>query len=101
MADRSASYEQFLVLLRALEGGYQIGWFGGRKYGVTIDRPADGRITRLLARELGGADIVSFNLFQVAGQEPLLKPCEMAAEKVIDFVLGFKSGGTAPPSLLP
>ncbi len=79
----------FVTALAALESGYHSGYFGGRRYGVTIERPAGARITKLLARELGDSDIVSFNLFLVGNNQAVLKPCEMPSEKVIDFVLRF------------
>jgi len=37
------------------------------------------------AKELGGNDFISGNYYRSVG-EGLLKPCEMPAEKVIDFV---------------
>ena len=43
---------------------------------------------KLFAEELGGADRVSFNLYFLDGKPPLLKPCEMPQDKVVDFVLG-------------
>lgn len=68
------------------EGGYG-GTFQGRRYRVTKTVMVTGRSQKLEAEELGGNDYISFNLYRLAGGESLLKPCEMDAEKVIDFVL--------------
>lgn len=38
----------------------------------------------------GGADIISFNLYVLSCVRPMLRPCEMSSEKVIDFVIGFR-----------
>jgi hypothetical protein len=47
--------------------------------------------TKLFARELGGSDIVSFNLYRTPADEVHLRPCEMSSAKVIDFVRGFSA----------
>lgn len=49
---------------------------------------SNGRSQKLEAEELGGPDYISFNLFRLASGQALLKPCEMAEDKVIEFVLG-------------
>lgn len=77
----------FDVALGRLPTGYLKGSFSGRTYGVTITRSKDGKRTSLFARELGGQDIVSFNLYGLSSGE-LLKPCEMSSQKVVDFVIG-------------
>lgn len=41
-------------------------------------------------RGAGGTDIVSFNLYRLAGPGPMLKRCEMSSAKVVEFVLGFE-----------
>jgi hypothetical protein len=90
IARKDLEFMRFVTALNALEIGHHTGHFKGRRYGVTIERPVDARVTKLFARALGGSDIVSFNLFQVADSPPVLKPCEMASEKMIDFVLQFE-----------
>ncbi|EDZ45821.1 conserved hypothetical protein [Rhodobacterales bacterium Y4I] len=42
-----------------------------------------------MARELGGGDYISLNLYRLASGARL-KPCEMPADKVIRFVLALK-----------
>ncbi|MDP9812562.1 hypothetical protein J2W42_005432 [Rhizobium tibeticum] len=76
--------------LSRLADGYVDGNFGGRPWGVTVKRSQDGKRTWLYGVELGGTDIVSFNLYRLAGPGSILKPCEMSSAKVIDFVLGFE-----------
>jgi hypothetical protein len=43
----------------------------------------------LFARALAGGDVVSFNLYRLRSGEDSLRPCEMPAEKVVAFVLGY------------
>lgn len=86
----------FLDSLGRLPNGFARGSYGGSAYGVTIDRSTG--CTRLFARELGGRDIVSFNLYHTPAGEVYLRPCEMSSAKVIDFVRGFSanSAGAIP-----
>ena len=81
--------DEFVERLRALPRGYSTGLIGDRRYGATIDLSPDGKRMKLFAEELGGNDHVSFNLYFTAGGKPVLKPCEMPQEKVIDFVLNY------------
>ncbi|MBY5385322.1 hypothetical protein HFN62_30830 [Rhizobium leguminosarum] len=76
--------------LAKLPDGYVDGHFRNRPWGVTVKRSEDGKRTWLYGEELGGTDIVSFNLYHLAGSGPTLKPCEMSSAKVIEFVLGFE-----------
>jgi hypothetical protein len=78
----------FEAALAALPEGYSEGIYEGRRYGVSFRRSGDGRRSSLFARELAGTDIVSFNLYRLGSGNPFLKPCEMSAEKVREFVLG-------------
>jgi len=66
--------------------GYFTADFRGRRYGVTRSLHAGGRSHKLFARELGGSDVVSLNLYAPAGGEDRLRPCEMPAEKVLAFL---------------
>lgn len=74
--------------LAVLPDGYSEGQFNDRHWGVTIKRSADGKRTWLYAEELGGRDIVSFNLYRLSSGFTL-KPCEMSSSKVIEFLLDF------------
>ncbi len=71
-------------------GGYGA-TYDGKRYRVTKSQFACARSQKLYAEELGGNDRVSFNLYRLATGEALLKPCEMTAEKVRDFVLRLAS----------
>ncbi|MBY3348015.1 hypothetical protein [Rhizobium laguerreae] len=82
-----ATFEDALAKLPV---GYVDGYFGNRSWGVIVKRSEDGKRTWLYGDELGGTDIVSFNLYRLAGTRSLLKPCEMSSTKVIEFVLGFE-----------
>jgi hypothetical protein len=50
----------------------------------------------LFARALAGGDVVSFNLYRLRSGEDSLRPCEMPAEKVVAFVLGYAPGPPQP-----
>ena len=65
--------------------GWSLVEYDARSWGVTRTVHGDGRSESILAEELGGTDRVSANLYRVAGED-LLKPCEMSAEKVLDFL---------------
>lgn len=78
----------FEAALDLLPTGYSMGWYLGRKYGVTVTRSGDGKRVKLYARELGGQDIISFNLYRLEDGVDALRPCEMSNEKVRDFVIG-------------
>lgn len=81
---------EFECALAAFPEGYSEGIYENRRYGVTLHRSGDGRRNSLFARELAGTDIVSFNLYRAGKGGASLKPCEMSAEKVREFVLGFR-----------
>ena len=73
--------------LARFPSGYLRGRYQGRSYGISLTRPLPG-IEKLYAEELGGSDIISFNYYTTNQSGPLLKPCEMSSERVVDFVLG-------------
>jgi len=80
---------RFLHHLEALPAGFTRGTYKGAMYGVSIDKSMAG-LTKLFARELGGADIVSFNLYSTPSRRLHLRPCEMSSATVMDFVEGFR-----------
>jgi len=84
-----ALLETFLARLWRLPHGYSEGWFRGRRFRVMLNVSADRRRWKLFAEELGGPDRVSFNLYVLSVGAPVLKPCEMPARSVIDFVAGY------------
>ena len=72
--------------LRAFPDGASDVTYRGRRWLMRKETRLGGRLIKLYAEELGGADFVSLNCYEVS--RPLLKPCEMAEEKVIAFILG-------------
>ena len=81
--------KQFISAFRTLPRGSSEGLYEGRKYGLTIRYGRDDRQAWLYAEELGGNNHISCNIYFLKGNNTRLKPCEMPAQKVIDFVLGF------------
>lgn len=75
----------FLAAFDAIPNGNSVGRFNGGRYAVSKTSFAEGKSQKLVAEELGGTDYISLNLYRPA-KGPLLKPCEMPAEKVIAFV---------------
>ena len=85
--------EAFLKALETLPLGYFKAIYKGAPYGVTVERLSGNRQIKLYAEALGGNDHVSFNLYLPTSGKVLLKPCEMAAEKVTRFVEGVQQVG--------
>jgi hypothetical protein len=81
--------QDFESALAAIPSGYGEGVYEGLRYGVTVRKSRDGKRTNLFARALAGGDVVSFNLYRLRSGEDSLRPCEMSAEKVVAFVLGY------------
>ncbi|SLN65409.1 hypothetical protein TRL7639_03688 [Falsiruegeria litorea R37] len=61
------------------------GTSGGRSYMVSKTCFSGGRAIKLVATELGGTNYISLNVYDLQ-RGPLLKPCEMPAQKVIAFL---------------
>jgi hypothetical protein len=71
--------------LRSTPLGTTRGQAFGRANVVSKSRYNSGKSSKLVAEELGASDYVSLNLYHLkAGAQ--LYPCEMSAEKVIDFL---------------
>jgi hypothetical protein len=87
--------QAFLNALETLPRGYSQGQYHERRWGVTLTEATGGRRFKLFAEELGGTDVVSFNLYLTGDGGPQLKPCEMPADKVIDFVVGYQPDDAA------
>ncbi len=79
----------FRTALDLIPEGYCEGLYQGRRYGLQKTSHAGGRSLKLFARDLGGTDFISLNLYHLASGD-LLKPCEMPEAKVRDFVLGVR-----------
>ena len=78
----------FVDALATLPEGSSRGRAHGRTYIATKTSYNTGRSVKLVAEELGGADYISLNLYKLASGARLY-PCEMPADKVIQFVTGF------------
>ncbi len=74
-------------LVDALPEGWSEVAYAGRRYGLTTIVHAGGRSLSVYAEELGGTDVVSANVYRTAAGD-VLRPCEMPAAKVLDFLVG-------------
>lgn len=77
----------FAAAFDLIPEGYSKATYQGRSYGLHKSSHAGGKGQKFFARELGGSDFISLNLYHLASGD-LLKPCEMPEAKVRDFVLG-------------
>jgi hypothetical protein len=81
------------ALLARVPEGWTLVSFRSRSYGLSRTSRAAGAGVAVFAEELGGTDVVSANVYRTS-TGAVLKPCEMPAEKVLDFL----SGWTPVPS---
>ncbi len=75
-------------LLGLDDGAYDV-IFESRRYLLRKESRLNNKLIKLFAEELGGNNFISLNYYPTL-QNGLLKPCEMAPEKVIAFILGMK-----------
>lgn len=80
--------EDVAELLDALPIGTSCGTAHGKRYVTTRSLFNDGRSNKLVAEQLGGADYISLNFYDLT-TGPALFPCEMPAEKVIAFLRSY------------
>jgi hypothetical protein len=83
MSDLEDLFDRLLI-------GWSVVEYDGRRYGVTRSVLAGGRSEKVVAEALDGSDLVSANLYRLDGR-PVLKPCEMSTEKVLDFLRGLET----------
>ncbi len=80
--------------LEALVDRVPEGWtrvkVDGRAYGLTRTTHTGGRSVSLYAEELGGPDVVSANVWLLAGGA-VLRPCEMPAAEVEAFLRDWRA----------
>lgn len=81
-------------LFRRFPEGWTVRTYRGRRYGVTRTTTVGGRVQKLYAEELGGADVISANLYD--GDR--LQPCEMPAATVLAFLTGAEPGPEPGPA---
>ncbi|MDN4173415.1 peptide methionine sulfoxide reductase [Nocardioides sp. SOB77] len=77
-----------LALFDRLPEGWSEVTHAGGSWGVSRVVRVGGRQQSVYAEELGGTRVVSANLYLTASG-PLLKPCEMPAEVVLEFLVGW------------
>ena len=75
--------------IQAIPLGYSEVLYQGKRYGLSRTDFNKGNSIKVFAEELGGTDFISFN-FYITTQNQHLKPCEMPAAKVIDFLKGYQ-----------
>lgn len=76
------------VLLDRVPLGWTLARYAGRSYGLSRSDHVDGGAVSVYAEELGGADVVSTNVYRTRAGD-LLRPCEMPAAKVLAFLRGW------------
>ena len=85
----SCKWRRALASAWALPDGYSRVRYRNRLYGMSVRRFNGGRSLKLFAEALDGGDHVSANLYRSRASERLL-PCEMSAERVIEFLCAFE-----------
>lgn len=78
--------KQFDRRIKKLSDGSYSVFYKGRRYLLSKETHLEGKLIKLYAKELGGRDFISLNYYP-RPQNPLLKPCEMPKQKVIDFII--------------
>lgn len=86
--------DNVVYALSSLPAGTLTGTCDTRRYVATKSVFNGGKSMKLVAEELGGRDYISLNLY-LLGTGARLYPCEMSAEKVARFVLGFQPDTSA------
>ncbi|MBK1834472.1 hypothetical protein [Roseibacillus ishigakijimensis] len=79
----------FTAKLARIPLGSSTGWAHGRRYLLTRLQVAGGGGEKLIGEAADGSDYISLNLYHLR-KGKLLRPCEMSARKVIDFVQGLE-----------
>lgn len=74
-----------LKYIESIPAGYSEASYKGKKYGLSKEIFNQGKSFKIYAEELGGNDFISLNYY-LTSKQAILKPCEMPAEKVIDFL---------------
>jgi hypothetical protein len=88
--DEVAPEELHALVDRVPTGWTEVG-YAGRTWGLTRTDHAQGGTTTLYAEELGGTSAVSANVWRTSGGD-VLRPCEMPARVVLDFLRGWEPG---------
>ena len=75
--------------IKAIPLGYSTVLCYGKKYALSRSDFNKGRSIKVYAEELGGKDLISFN-FYISEKGEKLNPCEMPAEKVMNFLNNYQ-----------
>ena len=75
--------------LNALPLGTSLGCAHEKRYVTTRSLFNAGKSTKLVAEELGGPGYISLNFYNLTSGARLY-PCEMPAQKVIDFLRSYQ-----------
>ena len=79
----------YLKKILKLPIGHTTVAYQNKTYGVIRTDFNNGCSHKIFAQELGGKDLISMNYY-VTQRGEILKPCEMSAEKVIDFLCSYQ-----------
>ena len=79
----------FHTKLLALKDGSRDVIYNNKRYLLSKQTELNGKLIKLYAQELGNNDFISLNYYPLIGKG-LLRPCEMAEKKVINFILTLK-----------
>ncbi len=82
------SYKIFYERINSLSNGSTNVTYNNSKYLLTKETLQENKVIKIYAKELSGNDFISFNIYKTSTGNNL-KPCEMPAKKVVDFILGF------------
>lgn len=89
------------LLVRRVPTGWSEVRYRGRRWGLRRTDHVGGRTVAIQAEELGGTGWVSTNVLQLT-TGPALRPCEMPAEQVLDFLREWSPLGQEPdPAAAP
>jgi hypothetical protein len=80
-----AERDELAELVDRVPKGWTAVGYAGRRYGLSRTDRAGGQSVAIYAEELGGSDVVSANVYRPASGD-VLRPCEMPAETVLDFL---------------
>jgi hypothetical protein len=102
MTSEAANTDPVAALVARVPEGWTAVLYMGRTYGLSRTTRANGRSVAVLARELGGQDEVSANIF-LTSNGPHLRSCEMPDAKVLNFLanweqvpIGHRHSGKGP-----
>lgn len=93
-AEHASSSDSLAALLDRVPEGWILVSYEGRRYGMSRTTRAKGQSVSVLARELGGTDLVSANIYTTSRGHQL-HACEMPDRKVLDFLNGWTPAPTS------